>query len=197
MNQPARLDANAALLLIDLQQGIHHPKLGRRNQPDAEERIGELLVCWRRTARPVVHVRHVSRDPDSVFWPGQPGALFQAAFMPRASEQVVEKQVPDAFVATGLERRLRERGIAQLVIAGVITNNSVESTARSAGNLGFETVVASDGAFTFDRCDLAGRLWRAEEIHALSLSNLAMDYARIMTTAEIVGLAEEARRGEG
>jgi nicotinamidase-related amidase len=195
MNQRTEFAANAALLLIDLQQGIHHPKLGRRNQPDAEQRIGELLACWRRTGRPVMHVRHVSRDPESVFWPGQPGELFQAAFMPRASEPVFEKQVPDAFVATGLEAGLRERGIAQLVIAGVITNNSVESTARSAGNLGFDTVVASDGAFTFDRHDLTGRLWRAEDIHALSLSNLAMDYARVMTTAEIVARAQGTAAG--
>jgi nicotinamidase-related amidase len=189
MNLPIRVEANAALVLIDLQQGIHHPKLGRRNQPDAEARMGDLLACWRATARPVVHVRHVSRDPDSVFWPGQPGALCQAAFAAHDGETVFEKQVPDAFVGTGLAQWLHERRIAQLVIAGVITNNSVESTARSAGNLGFATVVASDAAFTFDRRDLAGRLWRAEEIHALSLCNLAMDYARVLTTAEIVAAA--------
>lgn len=39
---------NAALLLIDLQIGIHHPRLGRRNNPEAELRIGDLLAAWRR-----------------------------------------------------------------------------------------------------------------------------------------------------
>ncbi|WP_323117993.1 cysteine hydrolase family protein [Burkholderia alba] len=189
MNDLPRFASNAALLLIDLQKGIHHPKLGRRNQPDAECRIAELLACWRHAGRPVVHVRHVSRDPDSVFWPGQDGAAFQDAFVPGEGEHVIEKHVPDAFAATELASWLHARGIAQLVIAGVITNNSVESTARSAGNLGFATVVAEDAAFTFDRRDLSGRLWRAEDIHALSLCNLAMDYARIMTTARIVELA--------
>lgn len=184
-----RLDDNAALILIDLQKGIQFSQLGRRNNPDAEHHLAALLAHWRETARPVVHVRHISREPDSVFWPGQRGVEFQPAFEPRESEHVVEKNVPDAFIASGLERWLRVRQIDQVAIAGVITNNSVEATARTAANLGFTALVASDAAFTFDMRDLNGRLWAAEDIHALSLANLAMDYAEIATTAEILGRA--------
>jgi nicotinamidase-related amidase len=180
------LAANAALVLIDMQNGINRPALGRRNNLDAERNIETLLSAWRATRRPIVHVRHISRSPDSIFWPGQSGAEFQPRFAPLAHEHVVEKNVPDAFAATGLERWLRVRDIEQLVIAGVITNNSVEATARSAGNLGFSAIVASDGAYTFDQRDLTGRLWPAEDVHALSLANLAMDYAAVRSTAEIV-----------
>ncbi|AOK31913.1 MULTISPECIES: cysteine hydrolase family protein [Burkholderia] len=181
------LCAHAALLLIDLQEGILAPNPTiPRNNPNAQTHWATLLDCWRRTGRPIVHVRHISRSPDSVFRPGQPGAEFHDAFAPLAREHVIEKNVPDAFAATGLARWLHERGIAQLVIAGVITNNSVESTARSAGNLGFDTIVAGDACFTFDQRDLSGRVWAAADVHALSLSNLAMDYATIMDTREIV-----------
>lgn len=179
------LAANAALLLIDLQAGIHHPRLGRRNNPEAELRMGELLAAWRLDGRPIVHVRHLSRSPASVFWPGQAGCEFQPAFTPLASETVFDKHVPDAFANSGLERWLLTRGIRELVIAGVITNNSVESTARSAGNLGFDAVVVADACFTFDQHDLQGRHWPAEEVHAMSLSNLALDYARILNCAEV------------
>lgn len=75
---------------------------------------------------------------------------------------------------------------AALVIVGVITNNSVEATVRSGGNLGFDVIVAADACFTFDQADLSGRLWPAEDVHALSLSNLAMDYARVFQTSEIL-----------
>ena len=102
---------------------------------------------------------------------------------------VIDKNVPDAFANSGLQRWLHLRGIAQLVIAGVITNNSVESTARSAGSLGFDTLVVEDACYTFDQYDRRGRLWPAEEVHALSLANLALDYARITTTAEVVAWA--------
>ncbi len=180
--------ANAALIVIDMQNGINRPTLGRRNNPGAERNIETLLRAWRTSGRPVVHVRHISRSPESIFWPGQSGAEFQARFAPLAHEHVVEKNVPDAFAATALERWLRVRNIDQLVIAGVVTNNSVEATARSAGNLGFSATVASDAAFTFDLCDMNGRIWPAEDVHALSLANIAMDYASVRTTQEILSV---------
>ena len=180
------ISPNAALLIVDMQNGIDRPTLGRRNNPDAERNIALLLDAWRRAGRPIVHVRHISRSPDSIFWPGQSGVEFQPRFTPLSGEHVVEKNVPDAFAQTGLERWLHTRGIGQLVIVGVITNNSVEATARSAGNLGFDAIVASDAAFTFDMRDLSGRLWPAEDVHALSLANIAMDYAAVRTTGEIV-----------
>ncbi|OPA85665.1 cysteine hydrolase [Pseudomonas fluorescens] len=183
----ALLDVNTTLLIIDMQEGMNQPKLGRRNNPSAELQMQSLLGAWRQAGRPVVHVRHMSRTPGSVFWPGQPGCEFQHALAPLKHEHVVEKNVPDAFAATGLERWLHARAIKQLVIVGVITNNSVESTARSAGNLGFDVIVPADACYTFDQTDLSGRLWAAEDVHALSLSNLAMDYARVLETAEILG----------
>lgn len=182
------ISRQAALLVIDMQKGMQADSLPRRNNVDAEDNIGALLDAWRETKRPVVHVRHISRSPESVFRPGQRGAEFQARFAPLAPEHVVEKNVPDAFAATGLERWMRVREIGQLVVTGVATNNSVESTARTAGNLGFATIVASDATFAFDQCDLAGRVWVAEDVHMLSLTNLALDYASIHSSAEILSV---------
>ena len=71
------LQKNAALILIDQQKGILHPRLGPRNNPDAELRMLQLLDFWRQSARPVIHVHHLSRSPDSVFWPGQSSAVVQ------------------------------------------------------------------------------------------------------------------------
>lgn len=180
------LDAPRALLIIDMQQGMLEPRLGRRNNPQAEQNIAALLNHWRAQGWPVVHVRHISRDTASVFYPGQPGCEFQQALAPLASEAVFEKNVPDAFIATQLERWLRVRSIEKVVIAGVITNNSVEATARTGANVGLGVTVVEDATYTYDQTDLRGHLWRAEDVHALSLSNLAMDYAAIATTASLL-----------
>jgi len=67
------LEANAALLIIDMQKGIANPALGWRNNPDAERQVERLLQAWRSARRPVVHVRHISRSTDSVFRPGAVG----------------------------------------------------------------------------------------------------------------------------
>ncbi|WP_285409791.1 cysteine hydrolase family protein [Pseudomonas sp. FR229a] len=180
------LQSNAALIIIDQQKGILHPRLGRRNNPQAEERMLELLALWRLRGRPVIHVQHLSRSPDSVFWPEQSGVEFQPRFAPQNGEWLIQKQVPDAFCASGLEAQLREAGIGQLIIVGVATNNSVESTARTAGNLGFDAWVAEDACFTFDKADYFGTPRTAEEVHGMSLGNLHGEYATVVGSSQIL-----------
>ena len=175
-----------ALLIIDMQRGMATPEAGRRNNPQAEDNIAALLAAWREAGRHVVHVRHMSRTPGSPFWPGQRGAEFQPRLSPRPTEHVVEKNVPDAFVNTGLERWLRMRDIAQLVIVGVSTNNSVEASARSAGCLGFATTVVSDACYAYDMQTLDGTLRDAAEVHLMALSNLHGEYAAIRSAAEVL-----------
>ncbi|MCU7649563.1 cysteine hydrolase family protein [Pseudomonas piscis] len=180
------LTADTALIIIDQQQGILHPRLGPRNNPQAEERMLQLLAHWRERNWPVVHVQHLSRSPDSVFWPGQSGVEFQSRFRPQGQEKLVQKQVPDAFCGNTLEADLRAAGIGQVVIVGVATHNSVESTARTAGNLGFMVWVVADACFTFDKPDFAGRLRTAEEVHAMSLANLHGEYATVVNLAQLL-----------
>ena len=148
--------------------------------------MARLVAAWREADLPLVCVRHISRSPTSVFAPGQSGVEFQERFTPLPHEHVVEKNVPDAFVNTGLERWLHARGIRQVVIAGVSTNNSVEATARTCGNLGFATVVVADATFTFDKLDFAGKLRSAEDVHLMALANLHGEYAEVITTNEVL-----------
>ncbi len=135
-------------------------------------------------------MRHISRSPGSPFWPGQPNVEFQPALAPLDHEHVVEKNVPDAFVNSGLERWLRVRDLRRLVIVGVSTSNSVEATARSAGNLGFDTHVVADGCFAFDKTDYAGPHRSAAEVHAMSLANLDGEYATILETTAALRLLD-------
>lgn len=175
-----------ALLIIDMQKCMASQAAGPRNNPGAEHNIGRLLQAWRERDAVVVHVRHISRSPDSLFAPGQAGAAFQDQFAPLASAHVLEKNVPDAFINTGLERWLRVRGIAQVVIVGVSTNNSVESSARSAGNLGFDTHVVADATFAFAKTDYAGTPRSPDEVHAMALANLDGEYATVIDTATVL-----------
>jgi len=174
-----------ALLIVDVQRAIDDPDWGDdRNNPDAEANIARLLVKWRDRKWPVVHIRHASREPNSTYRKGQPGFEFKPEALPRDGEPIVEKQTNSAFIGTDLQERLN--GAKMLVITGVITNNSVEATARMAGNLGFDTCVVVDATATFGKRDYDGRWRTADEVHAMSLANLDGEYARIVTTEEVL-----------
>jgi len=181
--------AHAALMVIDVQKAIdasYHAVHGPRNNPDAESRIARLLAVWREHQRVIIHVRHDSTFGDSAYRPGQEGNQFKDEVAPQPSELVVAKTTNSAFIGTRLERQLHSAGIRALVITGVSTNNSVEATARMAGNLGFETYVVADACFTFARPDYNGHLRSADEVHAMSLANLDGEYCTVTDTATVL-----------
>lgn len=183
---PDALPASAALLIIDLQKAIDAPYWGPRNNPDCERNVAALLERWRATSRPIYHIRHDSTEPRSAYRPGQPGNDFKDEVKPRAGETVIAKRVNSAFIGTDLEKRLRHGGHTPVVVTGVSTSNSLEATVRMGGNLGFELLVVSDGCFTFDKRTLDGRLFRAEDVHALSLANMHGEYATVTDTKWIL-----------
>lgn len=183
-----QLPAQTGLMVIDVQRAIDDPKWaadGPRNNIRGETNIAALLARWRHAAYPIIHVRHDSRFPASPYRPGQPGNEFKEEARPNLGERVVAKQTNSAFIGTDLESVLRASGIGTLVVAGVITNNSVESTVRMSGNLGFKTYLVEDACWTFARRDYAGRLRSAEEVHGMSLANMHPEYCTVVRCDQI------------
>ena len=180
------LPQNATLILIDVQKGFDDPVWGRRNNPDAEINMAALLQVWRQTGRPIVHIQHCSRNPDAPLHASSPGHEIKDLVRPQENEPVLQKQVNSAFIGTDLEERLRRAGSTTLIITGLTTNHCVETTTRMAGNLGFDTYLVSDATATFDRTGPDGVLHTAEEIQAITLTNLHEEFATIVTTADVL-----------
>lgn len=184
-----RIPVDTVLLVIDVQRAIDHPSWGPRNNPDAEARIAALLATWREEGLPIVHVRHDSVEPGSPYRPGQPLHGFKPEAQPLPHETIVPKRSGSAFVGTDLEARLEAGGHTTLVVCGVLTSNSVETTVRHAGCLGFRTFLAGDACWAVGRRDAAGRVWPAEAVHDLSLAHLDGEYARVVGAAEACAAA--------
>ncbi|RCS24828.1 cysteine hydrolase [Phyllobacterium salinisoli] len=180
------MTATQALIVIDVQNAIDDPKWGRRGQHGAEAAIARLLAAWRERRLPVIHIRHDSIDPASPYRPGTSGNDFKAEAAPQPGEPVVDKRTNNAFIGTDLTDVLDELQIGSLVITGVLLENSVDATVRMAANLGFEVTIAGDAVASIDRKDHSGRVWTAEEVHALTLSILDGEYARISNSKAII-----------
>jgi nicotinamidase-related amidase len=181
MNQPA-------LIVIDVQKGIDEADHwgGNRNNPQAEENIVYLLRAWRERNLPILFVQHCSVSNVSPFRPGYTGNEFKDVVKPFVADKVFKKSVTNAFVGTGLQQELTDHNISEVVITGFVTNNSVEATARMAGDLGFKTTVVSDATAAFDKQGIDGTIYPSTVVHTLSLSHLKDEYASIATTAEVL-----------
>ena len=181
-----RLRRNTALLVIDVQVGFDDPAWGPRNNPGAEANVAALITAWRTAGAPVFHVHHDSPGPAGRLRPGSPGNAPKPEARPQGREPVYRKTVNSAFIGTTLEADLRALGVQAVAIVGLTTNHCVSTTARMAGNLGFETYVAADATATFDRAHLDGQIRPAEMVHWAALSDLQDEFAEIVDTRWLI-----------
>ena len=144
-----QLDSKAALIVVDLQKGILglpavHP-IG-----EMVERTAQLARAFRQRRWPVVLVnatgiapgRTDAGRPKFSFPPGWQDLLAEPE--QQADDFLVSKQRWGAFLGTPLDDYLRERGVTQVFLTGVATSAGVESTARSAYDLGYHVVLVTD-----------------------------------------------------
>jgi nicotinamidase-related amidase len=176
-----------ALILIDYQRGFDEPRWGQRNHPQAEQQALRLLAHARSQHWQVVVVRHDSTEPQSTLRPGQIGHALKPGFEPLPGEWLVPKQVHSSFIGTGLEDRLRQAGITALTIAGITTDQCVSTTTRMANNLGFSVTLVEDACACFALTAPDGRTVSAEALHQAHIATLGADFAKVTTTAELLG----------
>lgn len=178
--------ANVPFVILDLQKAIDHPDWGVRNNIEAEANISRLLSVWRENGWPVIHVRHKSSNPKSHYAAGQIGYDFKPEVEPIDGEPIVTKTVHSAFIESGLREALADLNTKTLILAGVKTNNSIEATVRHGSNLGYDIHLLADGCFTHDQMDWNGKMWPADDVHAITLSNLDGEYCTITTVDAVL-----------
>ena len=66
------------------------------------------------------------------------------------------------------------------------TDHCVSTTARMAGNYGFDTFVVSDATATFDKAGADGEKYSAEIIHKTALASLHNEFAQVVKTKELI-----------
>jgi len=177
----------AALIVIDVQQGFSDSAYwGPRNNPDFEANLERLLDAW---TGPVVVVRHDSTSPGSPLRTGQPGNDLAPAVAAVEPALLVSKSVNSAFYGEpDLQAWLQGAEVDELVICGIQTNMCVETTARMAGNLGYDVTVPIDATRTFDLEGSDGTVLSADELARATAVNLSGGgFARVVTTAELLG----------
>ncbi|NNN01935.1 MAG: cysteine hydrolase, partial [Acidimicrobiaceae bacterium] len=150
----------------------------------AAERAGELLQRFRTARLPIVHVRHISVEPDaSFFLPNSEGIEFDVHVRPESGERIITKHTPNAFVGTDLNEHLRTLGVDSLVVGGMMTHMCVDSTTRAASDAGFDCVLISDACATCAQ-SFSGSTIDAQSVHTAFLAAIDGTFARVTPLEE-------------
>jgi nicotinamidase-related amidase len=108
------------------------------------------------------------------------GSKIIDALKPKETDFIVVKNSSSVFVSTKLEFHLRNMGIEQLFVTGVVTNICVEGAARTASDLGFDVFIIDD----------ACAAW-SPEIHENTLQSFSLFFGYVITTEEAEALLRE------
>lgn len=178
-----------ALLLIDFQREYRDGSLPLPDVNAALWQAQRLRRAARQRGWPVIHVRQLAASPQApLFAPGAAGSEFLPELLPAADELCVDKRLPSAFAGTGLAEILAGQGIGRLVMAGLMTHNCVDATARDAFHRGFRVGIASDACATRDLPDAAGVV-PAQQVQRAVLAGLA---DRIAEVGDVAALLQAA-----
>jgi isochorismate hydrolase len=170
----------SALLVIDMQKyfySIAEPIIGN---------LSKVILACRDAVLPIFYMQHGYEDPDKDSgmlgqWWGDPIVVgteaweFMDEIAPRTGDRVIRKKRYSAFYQTDLDGALRDLGIKNVIVGGVMTNLCCETTARDAFVRDFRVFFLADGTATV-----------SEEYHLASLRNLAYGFAYLKQCADIV-----------
>jgi len=205
--------AHAALLFIDVQNYTARPDGGEYASLTAgerEARYGWFFHALRDTAVPNMQrlqaacrlakievlytvIESLTRDGrdlsldykiSGLFVPrGSWDAKVLDAIAPAGDEIVLPKTSSSVFISTNIDYVLRNLSVRSLIVAGILTDQCIDSAVRDACDLGYLVTVPTDACTTL-----------SQERHDWSLRN-NRGYCRQMTTdallAEIAGLHQE------
>jgi nicotinamidase-related amidase len=168
--EPGRLKGSA-LVMIDLQQTYREGVMRLDGVETALREAADLLARARAAGIPVFHVRH-DAGPGTPYDVTAPIGQISPEVAPQAGEPVITKAYPSSFVGTDLQAQLEKSAVKDVVLAGFMTHMCVNSTARSAFNLGFRPTVVAAATATRNLPGPDGGVVPAAQLQAASLAAL-------------------------
>ncbi len=175
----------AALLVLDMQNFFidhdshaHVPSAGTIILP-----LSKLITFMHESGRPIIFTKHItSDDPDDLMKKMWKDNITEEEHISGITSHidsskgiVIPKNYYSAFRKTGLNKLLKELGVEQLIITGVMTHLCCETTARDAFARYFEVFFVMDGTATY-----------TEDLHVGTLRAISHGFGVCVTVEEIV-----------
>jgi nicotinamidase-related amidase len=138
-----------ALIVIDVQESFRQRSLWQAiSNPGIADDVARLVDGVRASGDLVVWVLHAEPGTGGTFDPASGHVRLIEPLVPRPGELVLTKTSHNAFTTTNLQQILTRRGITEVVICGIRTEQCCETTARVASDLGYRVTFVTEATAT-------------------------------------------------
>ena len=139
-----------ALIVIDVQKSFQQrPNWAAVSNPAIVKQVDRLVSTAREAGDLVVWVLHSEPGTGTVFDPVLGHVRLMDSLAPLDDEPIITKTSINAFTTTNLQQLLTARGIRELVICGIQTEQCCETTTRVASDFGYDVTFVTDATATF------------------------------------------------
>jgi nicotinamidase-related amidase len=180
-----------ALIVIDVQESFRaRPYWQAEELPAFLANTQALIDGCRERGIPVLQVFHQEpgEDRSNPFHPAS-GLVRAMPELKLNADAVFYKEVHSALygkTADGLtlEKWLRDRGVEEILVTGIRTEQCCETTTRHASDVGFKVRFATDATLTFPMRSRTGRTFSPAEIRERTELVLDGRFAQVVSAAE-------------
>ncbi|WP_339237526.1 cysteine hydrolase family protein [Oceanobacillus sp. FSL W7-1281] len=179
---------STALIIVDIQNDYFpNGNMELVNPDKAAANAAKVLEWFRQHHKEnIFHIQHIAGDPSlGFFLPDTEGANINEAVLPLENERVITKHFPNSFLETDLESKLKEKGITNVVVVGMMTHMCIDATVRAAVDLGYDTTLIEDACATRTLA-YNGKEVPAEQVHYAFVSALDGMYANVISTGDFL-----------
>ena len=177
----------SALVMIDFQNTYREGVMQLEGVEPAIKEGAKILAKARDAGIPIFHIQHDAGAGSPYDVNAKIGAIAEEV-APQGGEAVIVKNYPSAFIGTELQKQLEAAGVKELILAGFMTHMCVNSTARSAFNLGFSPTIIASTTATRNLPGPDGSVVSAASLQSASLAAVADLFAVVKpSVADIRG----------
>ncbi len=198
-----------ALVVIDVQESFRQdPMWAAISNPGIADQVSRLAQAARAQGDLIVWVLHSEAGSGTAFDPASGHVRLIEGLAADEGEPVITKTSHNAFTTTNLQQLLTARGVSDLLVCGIRTEQCCETTARVASDFGYGVTFVTDATATSPiahRDAPAGRTVAeiladprtlpVADVIARTEYALAGRFATISTVAEVTGGAQAAAVG--
>ena len=140
--------SKAALLVIDVQQGLFEKSTPIYQAETFLENLNTLIERARQQDVPVIFIQHSN---EKFLIKGSDAWQLHPKIQPLANEIIIHKLHGDAFIKTSLEDELQERDVGVVFITGLVTHGCVRATSLGALQHGYKVMLVRDAHSNYSK----------------------------------------------